>query len=129
MNFGSCSGGGGGGNDGGGADDDNSNGGGGGSCLDVSLEVRTDDYGDETSIFLLTDEGQLIWDESDFGDNQVYQYSACLTFNGCATLDIYDSYGDGITSPGKIKLTVDGTVEYNNGNIGDGIVFFIGAGC
>eukprot|EP00980_Cylindrotheca_fusiformis_P003918 scaffold869_cov150-Cylindrotheca_fusiformis.AAC.3 len=132
MDFGSCSGSGGGGGNDDDNDDDNNNGGGGGggsSCIDVNFELRTDDYGDETDFFLLSDNGQLIWDEWGFGDNQVYQYFACLPSNGCATLDVYDSYGDGISSPGKIKLTVDGTVKYNSGNIGDGIVFRIGGGC
>mmetsp|Transcript_35524 Transcript_35524/g.86108 ORF Transcript_35524/g.86108 Transcript_35524/m.86108 type:complete len:579 (-) Transcript_35524:63-1799(-) len=99
------------------------------SCIPVELEVRTDEYGDETDFFLLTNKGELIWDEWGFGDNTLNQFSTCLERTSCATLDIFDSYGDGILSPGKVKLTVDGTVKYNSGDFDDGIIFRIGGGC
>jgi hypothetical protein len=107
-------------------DDDD---GGNNSCISVNLEVRTDDYGDETEFFMLTDQGELIWDEWGLDDNEAYQFSTCLSSNVCATLDIFDWYGDGIESPGNIKLTVDGQIKYNSGNFDEGLVFRIGGGC
>jgi hypothetical protein len=99
------------------------------SCIYVDLEVRTDNYGNETEFFMFTDQGQLIWDESGLDDNEEYQFATCLESNVCATLNIFDSYGDGIESPGKIKLTVDGQLKYNSGNFGEVLEFHIGGGC
>jgi len=116
----------------------NSNNGGGGSsppssggtsCLPITLNVRTDDYGDDIDLFLLTDSGDLVWNLNGFANNEKYQFSTCLDRDECATLDILDSWGDGIESPGGIKLTVDGRIEYNTGSIGEGVVFRLGDGC
>ena len=114
IEFGSCGGGGGGGSS---------------SCTQITLEVITDDYGYETEFFLLTDNGDLIWNAFGLFDNKKYTFNHCLDQNTCATLDVLDSYGDGILAPGKITLTVDGQVYYNGGDFGDGAVFRIGANC
>jgi hypothetical protein len=116
IEFGSCSGGGGG-------------SGGGSSCIPVILNLETDDYGYETDLFLLADSGKLIWNANGFADNKNYQFTTCLDRSECATLDIFDSYGDGIMSPGGITLTVDGQAEYEGGDIEGGIIFRIGGGC
>jgi len=90
--------------------------------------IRTDQYGDETDFFvLLTDKGELIWDEWDFDDYNLHL--ALREMERCATLDIFGSYGDGSFAPGKVKLDVDGTVKHDSGNFGDGIFFCIGDGC
>ena len=123
INFGTCGGGGGGSGGGGGG------GGGSGSCLPITLNLRTDDYGSETDLFLLTDTGNLIWNANGFANNKDYQFTTCLDSSECATLDIFDEWGDGIEYPGFIKLTVAGTVYYNSGDFGGGIVFRIGLGC
>ena len=102
---------------------------GGGSCLPITLNVRTDDHGDDLDLFLLTDSGDLVWNANGFADNKKYQFSTCLDRDECATFDIFDSWGDGIESPGGIKLTVDGRVQYNGGSIGGGVVFRLGDGC
>ncbi|KAL3934805.1 MAG: hypothetical protein SGBAC_009557 [Bacillariaceae sp.] len=130
IDFGTCSGGGGGGGgSGGGGSGGDGSGGSSGSCLPITLNLKTDDYGYETDLFLLSDMGDLIWNANGFADNKDYSFSTCLPSNECATLDIFDEWGDGIESPGFIKLTVDGTVEFNSGDIGGGIVFRIGENC
>jgi hypothetical protein len=101
----------------------------GGSCTPITLKLRTDDYGYETDLFLLSDTGDLIWNANGFADNKDYSFSTCLPSNECATLDIFDEWGDGIESPGFIKLTVDGSDYFNSGDIGGGIVFRIGENC
>jgi hypothetical protein len=121
IEFGSCSGGGGG-SGGGGS-------GGGDSCVPVTLDLETDNYGVDTELFLLTDSGELIWNATDFADNKNYQYTTCLDRSECATLDIFDSWGDGIMPPGGITLTVDGQVDYEGGDIKGGIIVRIGSGC
>ena len=136
IDFGSCGGGGsgsgggsGGGGSGGGSGGGGSGGGSSSSCLPISLNLRTDDWGYETDLFLLTDSGDLVWNANGFADNKAYQFSTCLANNECATLDIFDEWGDGIQSPGFIKVVVDGTTYFNSGDIGGGVVFRIGGGC
>jgi hypothetical protein len=119
IEFGSCNGGG---PSGGGS-------GNGSSCVPVTLKLRTDDYGSDTDLFLLTDKGNLIWNANGFANNKNYQFTTCLDQNECATLDVFDAWGDGIASPGYVKLTVAGKVEFNGRKIGGGIIFRIGNGC
>jgi hypothetical protein len=53
-----------------------------------------------------------------------------LDRTGCATLDFFDWYGDGIESPCGITLTYDGTVFWDhNDDIEGGVIFRIGDGC
>jgi len=122
IEFGSCNGGG---SSGGGS------GVGSGNCpgLPIALNLRTDDHGSDTDLFLLTDEGDLIWNANGFANNKNYRFEACLDRNGCTTLDIFDYYGDGILSPGFIKVSVDDQVAWNSGDVGRGIIFRIGDGC
>lgn len=66
------------------------------SCVNLKLELLTDEYGsDDTEFFLVTSEQEFLWDESSFGNNELYRYSACIDPAGCATLDFFDSFGDG----------------------------------
>jgi hypothetical protein len=115
------SGGGGGGGDTGGND----------NCVTLTIDLLTDDYGSETEFFLVTSEDgeQRIWDENDFRDNKSHQFSACLDPTGCATLNIFDSYGDGIFNPDGITLSYDGNVVYDSGDFGYGEVFNFGDAC
>jgi hypothetical protein len=125
FDFGSCGGGGGSGGGGGG-------GGGGGtpSCVDLKLDLRTDQYGDETEVWLINDETQeFIWYDWGFDSNQFEQFNACLDANGCAIFEIFDSWGDGISEPGGITLTFGGEVVYESGDFGYGEVFRFGDGC
>lgn len=126
IDFGSCGSGGG---SGGGGSGGGGSSGSGGSCTPITLNLRTDDYGYETDLFLLTDMGELVWNANGFADNKDYQFTTCLDSSECATLDIFDEWGDGISSPGFVKLTVDGTTYFNSGDIGGGIVFRIGQNC
>jgi hypothetical protein len=103
-----------------------------GTCVTLTMDLMTDDYGSETEFFLVTtsEDDEWIWDEYDFGDNESHQFSACLDRTGCATLDIFDWYGDGIFAPGGVTLSYDGDVVYDHiGDIGYGEVFRFGDGC
>ncbi len=113
-------GGGGGGGDTGGNDD----------CATLTMDLLTDNYGSDTEFFLVTSKGdEWIWDEYDFGDNESHQFRACLDRAGCATLDIFDWYGDGIFAPNGITLSYDGNVVYESGDFGYGEVFNFGDAC
>jgi hypothetical protein len=53
-----------------------------------------------------------------------------LDRTGCATLDFFDWWGNGIALPGGIMLTYNGTVFLDHSNtIGGGMAFHIGDGC
>jgi hypothetical protein len=54
------------------------------------------DFGDEIDMHLYdaTSWPQLIWENSDFSNNSVYHYDACLDPNGCAELEIWYSASD-----------------------------------
>lgn len=103
------------------------------SCVPLTLEIVTDDYGYENVLALVDDDdedGNSIWNESEgLNSNQQYQFSACVDPARCATLDIFDSWGDGIFSPGGITLTYDGVEVYSGSDFGSGRVFRLGDGC
>ena len=66
------------------------------SCVNLKMELLTDEYGsDDTEFFLVTSEEEFLWDEVSLNNNELYRYSACVDPLGCATLDFFDSYGDG----------------------------------
>jgi trypsin len=122
--------------DSGGGGDDGGGGGGGDTggndnCVTLTMDLLTDDYGSETGFFLVTSEDgeERIWDENDFGNNESHQFSACLDPTGCATLNIMDSFGDGIFAPDGVTLSYDGDVVYDSGDFGYGEVFNFGDAC
>ncbi len=100
-------------------------------CVTLSMGRGTDGYGAETEVCLVTREDEnWIWNEYGFGDNESHQFSACLDPTGCATLDIFDWYGDGIFAPGGVTLSYNGDVIYDHiGDFGYGEVFRFGDGC
>lgn len=71
--------------------------GGGSSCIPFTLDLLTDAYGYEVSIFLQLENGDYLWswDENSFEDDTPYLLEACLDPEGCAELSILDSFGDG----------------------------------
>lgn len=79
------------------------NNGGGTSCsqteIDFQLDLRTDDYGYETSWELIDARTGASVDsigEGVYGNNKAISVSKCLDVNDYYTLKIFDSYGDGI---------------------------------
>jgi hypothetical protein len=65
------------------------------SCIPLKLEMS--DFGDEIAMHLYDANSwpRLIWENSEFSNNSVYQYDACLDPNGCAELEIWHSASDG----------------------------------
>jgi hypothetical protein len=87
-----CDGGSGGGDDGGNdGGSDNSE----PDCVDLKLELKTDDYASETEFFVVNLKEEFVWDEWGFRNNKKYDFAACIDPTGCATLTILDSWGDG----------------------------------
>jgi len=89
---------------------------GGGGCQDITVELTLDDYGSETTWTLVDAQGNEVLSGGPYQDNQngtVITETTCLE-NACYTLEIEDSYGDGICcnyGEGELNiLDADGTV-------------------
>lgn len=105
----------------------NGGGTGGTGCQDTEAEIRIklDDYGSETSFELVDENGTTVKTGGPYADGQrntVKKTDLCLA-DGCYTLFIDDSYGDGICcSYGNGKVWVrdqnNQTVAFSNGNFG-----------
>jgi secreted trypsin-like serine protease len=61
----------------------------------LKLELETDDYASDTEILLVTRTEEFLWNEWGFRNNRRYEFFACIESSECATLNIFDSYGDG----------------------------------
>jgi hypothetical protein len=82
----------------------------------VEFEITTDGYAAETSWEIFGDNGMYLADGSYSANDETYAYSQCVPSNECLTLQVYDSYGDGLSSGGYV-VKVDGTVVIT----GDGV--------
>lgn len=64
----------------------------------VSLQLKTDQYGSETTWKLFNSNGTVVAQDppGNYGANTVYTYDWVLDPTECYTFKIYDQYGDGI---------------------------------
>lgn len=64
----------------------------------VRLELKTDNYGSETTWKLFDGSGAVVAQDpaGNYANNTVYTYDWVLNTNDCYTFTIYDAYGDGI---------------------------------
>lgn len=81
--------------------------------VEVRVEITTDVYGGETYWILSDLNGTVVMQG---GQGGVYQNSAtyadsiCVPLDGCFFFEIYDTYGDGIFTPGGYKLYINETL-------------------
>lgn len=61
----------------------------------ITVTLRTDGFGDETTLRILNSNNVVVWEQTGFDDNTTYTFNPCLA-TGCYTFRILDSYGDGI---------------------------------
>ena len=79
----------------------------------LNLYLKTDDYGTETTWEISDASSSVVYSGGPYPDTQsgsVYNIPVCLK-DGCYTLTIYDSYGDGMNgqnATGDMKLTGPG---------------------
>jgi hypothetical protein len=89
-------------------------------CDGVYLTVTlvTDYFGSEIS-WIVTKDGLAILssDGETYGSNQQYVSSTCVPAecDGDYTFSIFDSYGDGMYSPGSYKVTMGGVIKAEGG--------------
>lgn len=82
----------------------------------VTVEIRTDPYGYETSWELIGSSGTVYAsvDYNTYDNHTTYTEHVCVPEDECLSFSIYDSYGDGIFSPGYYSVSID-TVEIASG--------------
>jgi hypothetical protein len=86
------------------------------SCVDYSISILTDCWGEETSWELIKN-GDIIQSSptNSYENNTLYEYNLCLT-QGCYTFSINDSYGDGLSGGSYSSCNSDGDFYILNNN-------------
>jgi serine protease len=94
-------------------------------CLQLEYEIQTDEYANETSWEVKKEpSGEVIGSgpsaKTSYNENSLYRGNAtndCLQ-PGTYTFVISDVFGDGISSPGYYKVSLDGVVLAANSDFG-----------
>lgn len=99
-----------------------------GSCTVVTVNLRTDDWPEET---MLTIEGETgtILDLQNLIANSEYSFVDCVRDDGCSILDMTDTFGDGLLGDGFLTVTYNSEVVYADSDLGFGFYMNIGNGC
>lgn len=87
----------------------------------VTLELKTDQYGSETTWKLFKPDGTVFAQGGPYGGNQTSTYNWTLTDLSCYRLEFYDAYGDGMCcnyGQGYYKVMANGTVVLQGGSFG-----------
>lgn len=66
-----------------------------GGTNDVNLALTTDCWGNETSWVVTDADGNEVFSGAGYGNQTTYNITLCLP-DGCFTLTVFDSYGDGL---------------------------------
>ena len=93
---------------------------------ELEVKVRTDSYPSETSWTVTGEDcsrsGALA--ERDYADpDTIYVDKITVCEGGMYTFEIFDSFGDGIYSPGFYSLKLDGVEIQRGGDFGSGDVY------
>ena len=73
---------------------------------EFEFSLTTDDFGEDTSWKLLDGRGRTINSGSSYGNGQTIRTLECLLADDCYTLDVRDSYGDGLSTINNAGYTV-----------------------
>lgn len=97
----------------------------------VTVEILTDDYGNETYWGLYNNAGELLYVDGIYDNNTLYSIDLCVLNSDCYTFVIFDDYGDGILAPGYYNVYYENTLVGGNSNFtGDqDVVVNVGGGC
>ncbi len=99
---------------------------------EITIMVTTDTYPSETSWELLNQAGQVVAESPVYTvSDSTYTTTVCGLTSDCYTFHIYDSFGDGIFSPGGYEVhfnnvLVDSSYSFDGSHE---TVNFIGNGC
>jgi len=87
--------------------------------VEIKVEIKTDNWGYETSWELTDLAGTIIMQGGQsgvYGNFSSYSDSICVAADGCFFFEIYDTFGDGIFAPNGYKLYVDETLVSSGAN-------------
>jgi hypothetical protein len=87
----------------------------------ITVKILTDDWALETAWELRnasTGEVYASLDYNTYEDFTLYEEDFCVPLGQCISFVIYDSYSDGIFSPGYYKIWVDGVATATNNAFG-----------
>lgn len=87
----------------------------------VTMEVKTDNYGSETTWKLFNPNGSVFAQGGPYGNNQTTTYNWNLSDLSCYRLEFYDAYGDGFCCSygnGYYKVMVNGATVLQGGSFG-----------
>ncbi|MCB0598145.1 MAG: T9SS type A sorting domain-containing protein [Lewinellaceae bacterium] len=90
--------------------------------LSLTIEIRTDQFGNETSWLVTDSDGNIygIAGNGAYANNNLYSEGLCIPDSTCITVSILDSYGDGIFFPGYARIILEGDTLFSTGNFGSG---------
>ena len=80
----------------------------------ILVQIKTDNYGDETSWLVRDENKKIIFSGTGLNNNTDYEWELCVNADACYHFNILDSYGDGIcctsgTGSYQVKLS-DGSI-------------------
>jgi hypothetical protein len=87
--------------------------------VQVKVEIETDNWGYETYWTLSNLMGTVVLQGGQggvYGNFSSYSDSICVPANGCFTFEIYDTFGDGIYTPGGYWVYVNGALVSTGSN-------------
>ena len=98
------------------------------TCTRLTVNFRSDNWPRDNSI-VLKNPSSTLWNHRSFQANQDYRYTRCIPNNGCTTLDVTDTQGDGLLSSGRLKVTFGSRVMYDSRDVGYGFLMRLGNRC
>jgi len=105
--------------------DDDGNG---SDCEELQVIIQTDRYGSDTSHWLESDSGDVVFYQENLESFQTYKKTACIVPFGCYRYQIRDNFCDGINGEG-LKIMYKNEIVFSGGRFGCGGFKDIGNGC
>jgi hypothetical protein len=94
----------------------------------LTVQLRTDDWPEENFIKLYTARS-TIWNYMYTVKNAGYQHSKSIPNDDCTTLEVSDTYGDGLLGSGRVTVTYGTRVLFDDWNLGYGFYLRLGNRC
>ncbi len=96
----------------------------------IVVSILTDGYGYEISWSVVGANGTVYHqvNTQTYANNTLYQTQVCVPAEECVTINIRDTYGDGILPPGYFNIVQDGELIASGGT-NYNYTFFATAGC
>lgn len=97
----------------------------------IDLFLRTDSYAFETSLQLVDQDGGVLEVASGLASNTEYGLTECVDRQGCYTLTLFDSFGDGLSggTDGIFIVSFDGVEQGRATSFGAQVSVVMGDGC